>query len=239
MDIPRVPNPYTLVRYKARLDEHDPNIVFMDLEEGEPVGLSTGLQAGAFLGLYLGFSLSVISVLTDPTQLSRLGGLMCTPPLAGAILLGPFLARRRKPVDLGKKPLTHAREILAPFGEGRGRWRVLSHVKSDGMSIRVDMHDLTNLIGVVDAALPLSDLCSVKFIVGRGVPSSRQPELRQRVLDIVEERVQLTRRRRTAKSIEISPLPTVKYVNQQRKINRALLILLPIFSFFAWLEMRA
>ena len=56
----------------------------MDLEQGEPVGLSTGLQAGAFLGLYLGFSLSVISVLTDPTQLARLGGLMCTPPLENA-----------------------------------------------------------------------------------------------------------------------------------------------------------
>ena len=75
----------------------------MNLEEGEPVGLSTGLQAGAFLGLYLGFSLAVISVLTDPTKLQRLAGLMCTPPLFGAILLGPFLARRRKPVDLGKK----------------------------------------------------------------------------------------------------------------------------------------
>lgn len=44
----------------------------MNLEEGEPVGLSTGLQAGAFLGLYLGFSLAVISVLTDPTKLQRL-----------------------------------------------------------------------------------------------------------------------------------------------------------------------
>lgn len=210
----------------------------MELEEGEPVGLVTGLQAGAFLGLYLGFSLAVISVLTDPTQLKRLGGLMCTPPVLGAVCLGPFLARRRKPVDLGKRPLSHARETLASFNEGQGRWRVLSHVKSDGMSIRIDMHDLTNLRGVVDAALPLSNHCSVKFIVGRGVQTSRQPELRQRVLELVEERVVLTRRKRTAKSIEISPIPTVKYVDQQRKINRALLILLPIFSFFAWLEMR-
>jgi len=210
----------------------------MNLEEGEPVGLSTGLQAGAFLGLYLGFSLAVISVLTDPTQLQRLAGLMCTPPLFGALLLGPFLARRRKPLDLGRKPLAHARELLEPYNEGQGKWRVLSHVKSDGMSIRIDMHDLSNLSGVVDAALPLADLCSLKFIVGRGVPNSRQPELRKLVLNLVEERVNITRRRRTAKSIEISPVPTVKYINQQQKINRALLILLPVFSFLAWLEMR-
>ena len=163
---------------------------------------------------------------------------MCTPPLIGAVALGPFLARRKKPVDLGKQPLAHARETLEPLNEGQGRWRVLSHVKSDGMSIRIDMHDLTNLEGVVNAALPLADLCSVKFVVGRGVPSSRQPQLRQNVLSLVEDRVTLTRRRRTAKSIEISPVPTVKYVDQQRKINRALLVLLPIFSFFAWLEMR-
>lgn len=210
----------------------------MDLEEGEPVGLVTGLQAGAFLGLYLGFSLAVISVLTDPSQLQRLAGLMCTPPLIGAIALGPFLARRRKPVDIGKRPLEYARETLEPLNEGQGRWRVLSHVKSDGMSIRIDMHDLKNLEGVVNAALPLADLCSVKFVVGGGAQSSRQPELRQNVLGLLEDRVTLTRRRRTAKSIEISPVPTVKFVDQQRKINRALLILLPIFSFFAWLEMR-
>ncbi len=37
--------------------------------EGEPVGLSLGMQAGGFLGLYLGFSLSVVSVLTDPSEL--------------------------------------------------------------------------------------------------------------------------------------------------------------------------
>jgi len=219
------------------LEEHH-STGTMNLEEGEPVGLATGLQAGAFLGLYLGFSLAVISVLTDPSQLQRLAGLMCTPPLIGAVALGPFLARRKKPVDLGKQPLAHARETLEPLNEGQGRWRVLSHVKSDGMSIRIDMHDLTNLEGVVNAALPLADLCSVKFVVGRGVPSSRQPQLRQNVLSLVEDRVTLTRRRRTAKSIEISPVPTVKYVDQQRKINRALLVLLPIFSFFAWLEMR-
>ena len=227
-----------MVSNDGSLDEQHLQTGTMNLEEGEPVGLVTGLQAGAFLGLYLGFSLAVISVLTDPSQLQRLAGLMCTPPLVGAVLLGPFLARRKKPVDIGKRPLAHARETLAPLNEGQGRWRVLSHVKSDGMSIRIDMHDLTNLEGVVDASLPLANLCSVKFVVGRGIQSSRQPELRQNVLALVEERVILTRRRRTAKSIEISPVPTVKYVDQQRKINRALLILLPIFSFFAWLEMR-
>ena len=77
----------------------------MSTKEGEPVGLGTGLQAGAFMGLYLGFSLAVVSVLTDPSKLQRLATLMCVPPMLGAILLGPFLARRRRPVFLGTHPL--------------------------------------------------------------------------------------------------------------------------------------
>jgi hypothetical protein len=209
----------------------------MSLKEGEPVGLGTGLQAGAFLGLYLGFSLAVISILTDPDALKRLVTLMCIPPMFGAILLGPFLARRIRPVFLGQQPLVHARELLHRFNEGQGKWRVLSHVKSDGMSIRIDMHNLTNTTGVVQAGLVLAEQYSVKFIVGQGITNSRQPELRNEVLSQIEQKVSLARRSRSAKAIEVSPEPTVKYVDQQRKINRAILILLPIVSFFAWLEM--
>ena len=209
----------------------------MSLKEGEPVGLGTGLQAGAFLGLYLGFSLAVISILTDPDALKRLVTLMCIPPMFGAILLGPFLARRKRPVFLGRQPLVHARELLHRFNEGQGKWRVLSHVKSDGMSIRIDMHNLTNTTGVVQAGLVLAEQYSVKFIVGQGITNSRQPELRNEVLSQIEQKVSLARRSRSAKAIEVSPEPTVKYVDQQRKINRAILILLPIVSFFAWLEM--
>lgn len=210
----------------------------MSLKEGEPVGLGTGLQAGAFMGLYLGFSLAVISVLTDPSELKRLVSLMCIPPTVGSILLGPFLARRRRPVFLGTQPLAVARELLHPFNEGQGNWRVLSHIKSDGMSIRIDMHNLTNVSGVVESALQLADHYSVKFIVGQGMTNSRQPELRNKVLSHIEEKVSISRRSRSAKSIEVSPEPTVKYVDQQKKINRAILILLPIVSFFAWLEMK-
>ena len=210
----------------------------MGLKEGEPVGLATGLQAGAFLGLYLGFSLAVISILTDPAALKRLASLMCIPPMVGSVLLGPFLARRKRPVFLGQQPLVHARELLHQFNEGQGKWRVLSHVKSDGMSIRIDMHNLTNINGVVLAGLILAEQYSVKFIVGQGMTNSRQPELRNNVLSQIEQKVSLARRSRSAKSIEVTPEPTVKYVDQQRKINRAILILLPIVSFFAWLEMR-
>ena len=46
-------------------------------EDGEPVGLTMGFQAGGLIGLYLGFSLATISVLTDAENIQRTISLMC------------------------------------------------------------------------------------------------------------------------------------------------------------------
>ncbi len=210
----------------------------MSEQEGEPVGIWMGLQAGALIGLYLGFSLATISVLTNAEEINRTLYLMCTPPFIGSILLGPFLARRKKPVKLSKKPLEMAREILQEYNEGQGNWRVLSHVTSDGMNIRIDMHNLKNIEGVVDAALKIADETTVKFIVGKGTSKSSSPELRDRVLSRVESKVSVLRRTRKAKSIEVKPETSQEYDTYQNKLNKILFIMLPIVSFLAWIEMR-
>jgi len=207
-------------------------------QEGEPVGIWMGLQAGALIGLYVGFSLATISVLTDAEKINRTISLMCFPPFIGSIILGPFLAKRRKPVKLSRKPLEMAREILEEFNEGQGNWRVLSHVSSDGMNIRIDMHNLKNIEGVVDAALTIAEQSTVKFIVGRGTSKSSSPELRERVLNRVESKVSVLRRTRKAKSIEVKPETSHEYDTYQNKLNKVLFILLPIVSFLAWIEMR-
>jgi hypothetical protein len=197
-----------------------------------------GLQAGALIGLYLGFSLATISVLTDAEEVKRTVYLICLPPFIVSILLGPFLAKRRRPVKLSKKPLEEARELLTPYNEGQGSWRVLSHVSSDGMNIRIDMHNLKNVEGVVEAALRLADSTTVKFVVGRGTSKSVSPELRDRVLSVVETKVNILRRPRKVKSIEVSPEKTREYNEYQNRLNKILFALLPIVSFLAWLEMK-
>jgi hypothetical protein len=206
--------------------------------EGEPVGLATGMEAGGFLGLYLGFSLAVVSVLTDPSELRRLVTLLCLPPILMSIILGPFLAKRRRPVVMADEPLKIAREALQIHNEGQGKWRSLSHIVSDGRTIRIDMHNLTNVENVVRDALILAEKYPVRFIVGRGKSSSSQQNLRNRVLTYVENNVNITRRNRSAKSIEVIPQPSAEHINYQRRTNKLLIILLPIISFFAWLEMR-
>ncbi|MDG1550638.1 MAG: hypothetical protein P8Q95_02835 [Candidatus Poseidoniaceae archaeon] len=210
----------------------------MTEQKGDPVGLRMGLQAGALIGLYLGFSLATISVLTDAEEVKRTVYLICLPPFIVSILLGPFLAKRRRPVKLSKKPLEEARELLTPYNEGQGSWRVLSHVSSDGMNIRIDMHNLKNVEGVVEAALKLADSTTVKFVVGRGTSKSVSPELRDRVLSVVETKVNILRRTRKVKSIEVSPEKTREYNEYQNRLNKILFALLPIVSFLAWLEMK-
>jgi hypothetical protein len=197
-----------------------------------------GLQAGALIGLYLGFSLATISVLTDAEEVKRTVYLICIPPFIVSILLGPFLAKRRRPVKLSKKPLEEARELLNPFNEGQGSWRVLSHISSDGMNIRIDMHNLKNVEGVVEAALILADNTTVKFIVGKGNSKSTSPELRDRVLSVIESKVNILRRTRKVKSIEVSPEKTREYNEYQTRLNKILFILLPIVSLLAWIEMK-
>ena len=51
----------------------------MEEAVGEPVGLGMGFQAGGLIGLYLGFSLATISVLTDAENIQRTVSLMCIP----------------------------------------------------------------------------------------------------------------------------------------------------------------
>lgn len=214
------------------------SLKYMGELEGEPVGLATGMEAGGFLGLYLGFSLAVVSVLTDPSELRRLVTLLCLPPILMSIILGPFLAKRRRPVVMADEPLKIAREALQIHNEGQGKWRSLSHIVSDGRTIRIDMHNLTNVENVVRDALVLAEKYPVRFIVGRGKSSSSQQNLRNRVLTYVENNVNITRRNRSAKSIEVIPQPSAEHMNYQRRTNKLLIILLPIISFFAWLEMR-
>ena len=100
------------------------------------------------------------------------------------------------------------------------------------------MHNLENIEGVVDVALELAEKTTVKFIVRRGNIKSSSPKLRNRVLKRVEDSVGVLRRTRKAKSIEVNPVKSSEYNEYQNKLNRILLILLPIVSFFAWLEMR-
>lgn len=210
------------------------------MAEDDPprIGLKTGFQAGAFIGLFLGFSLAVVSALTQPDALVQLVQLMCMTPVACAVVLGPFLGWRRAPQVSNEDPIEAVRSLLKPFNEGQGKWRVLSHVRSDGRTVRIDLHNSTQPLTIVAATLGMTEEHSIRYIVGRGEARSRNPELRATVLAYIEQHVALNRRRRTSSSIEVLPPSVIEHMEATHRMHRRLFYLLPIILFFAWLEMR-
>ena len=89
------------------------------------------------------------------------------------------------------------------------------------MSIRIDMHNLTNINGVVDAALELADHHSVRFIVGQGAHNSRQPELRSKVLDRIEQKVSITDAREVQNRLKfLLNQPSNMLTNRRKSIGR-------------------
>ena len=207
-------------------------------DERPRIGLVTGIQAGAFIGLFLGFSLAVVSALTQPDELLTLVQLMCITPVGCAIVMGPFLGWRRAPMVTVEDPIGELRTLLHPYNEGQGKWRVLSHVRSDGRTVRIDLHNSTQPLTIVAATLELTDRFPIRYIVGRGEQRSRNPMLRGQVLTYIEERVDLNRRRRTSSSVEVLPASIIEHMEATHRMHRRLFFLLPIILFFAWLEMR-
>ena len=204
----------------------------------EPVGLWLGLQAGAFLGLYFGFSLALVSALTSPEELMRIVYLITVFPLIGGIVLGPFLAKRERPVESDIPPIQRMMEALDGMDEGQGKWRILSHVRSDGRTVRVDLHDSSRVEEILQATTPLTNEFPVRYMVGRGVGASRQPELRAKVLSILDAQFPKTRQSRYTSAIEIAPELPERLRNQRKRVNLLLAIFLPIATFLGWLEMR-
>lgn len=204
----------------------------------EPVGLWLGIQAGAFLGLYFGFSLALVSALTSPEELMRIVYLITVFPLIGSILLGPFLAKRERPVASDMPPIRRTMEALEGMDEGQGKWRILSHVRSDGRTVRIDLHDSSRVEEILRLTTPLTDEFPVRYMVGRGVTASRQPDLRNQVLSVLDRQFPKTRQSRFTSAIEIAPELPERLRNQRKRINILLAIFLPIATFLGWLEMR-
>jgi len=202
------------------------------------VGFSTGIQAGVVLGLYVGFSVAVVSALTQPDDLLRHLQLFCFFPILFALVLGPILGFRKVPDVEYENPIQKARELLEEYNEGQGNWRVMSHVHSDGRTLRIDLNNLSNIRGVVKTSLQLTSKVPVRFIVGRGTRTSRNPDLRSHVLGYIEKEIPMSRVKRTTSSIEVLPPTVMSQVEKSNTIEKIVLYSLPIVIFLAWLELQ-
>ncbi|MCH1587862.1 MAG: hypothetical protein L7S02_01550 [Flavobacteriales bacterium] len=210
----------------------------MSDEEVKRIGLVTGVQAGFFVGVFLGFSLAVVSSLTQPEALAMTAQFLCITPFITAVLLGPFLAWRKVPVALTVDPLPELQRILEGFNEGVGRWRVLSHVRSDGRTVRVDLHDARDPLAIAKTALHQCQHHPVRLVVGRGQQNSRQPELRTMIMSHVEANVPMHRRRGLTSSVEVMPPSYIEHLKATQHMHRRLLMLVPVAMALVWWELR-
>ena len=113
-----------------------------------------------------------------------------------------------------------------------------SHVCSDGRTVRIDLHDSSRVEEILRLTTPLTNEFPIRYMVGRGVGGSREPELRAHVLSILDQAFPKTRQSRYTSAIEIAPELPEKLRNQRKRVNMLLAIFLPIASFLGWLEMR-
>jgi len=202
------------------------------------IGLVTGVQAGFVVGVFLGFSMAVVAALTRSEDLLLVGQLLCITPLVTAVCLGPVLGWRTAPIALQQDRLPETRAALEPLNEGRGRWRVLSHVRSDGHTTRIDLHDARDPLVIVTTVLQAAGDQPVRFVVGRGQPNSRSPSLRPTVLRHLEHSVPPHRLRSTRSMIEVMPEAYIEHLHATQRMHRRLLLLVPIAMTLAWYELR-
>ena len=136
----------------------------------------------------------------------------------------PVFGLEEGPQISNEDPIDALRELLKPFNEGQGKWRVLSHVRSDGRTVRIDLHNSTQPLTIVAATLELTEEHPIRYIVGRG-EARAGPELRGTVLAYIEQHIPLNRRRRTSSSIEVLPPSIIEHMAATHRMHRRLFFL--------------
>ncbi|MEC7722524.1 MAG: hypothetical protein VYB36_01300, partial [Candidatus Thermoplasmatota archaeon] len=110
-----------------------------------------------------------------------------------------------EPANTDDRVKADVRTRLAAHDEGRGRWRQLSHARQEAAGWRIDMHDLTDVEGVVSTVVDLAADHHLKLVVGEGSARSKDPTLRPRVEAVLREAFPPSRIRHGRKSLSTIP----------------------------------
>jgi hypothetical protein len=139
------------------------------------------------------------SLVEDPQDLRRHLVLSGTSFAVLFAVLLPLLLSI-EPSNTGERVKADVRARLTAHDEGRGRWRQLSHARQEAAGWRIDMHDLTDVEGVVATVVDL-----LKLMVGEGSARSKDPTLRPRVEAALRAAFPTSRIRHGRKSISTIP----------------------------------
>ena len=168
----------------------------------ERVGFRRALSASIILGLYSGFMLFVaIAMAMGSEGLKIAGFLWSLTILLCALVLTPFLAvGRKRGVTETDEFVKSLRSGLEPLNEGVGGWRVLSHVRGEGMGASISLSNSSNPLLIIEKALNISVDSKLTFRFPKD-----NPNLRDMVLPILVEKVGTSRIQRRTKSLTVVP----------------------------------
>ena len=144
------------------------------------------------------------SLVEDPQDLRRHLVLSGTSFAVLFAVLLPLLLNI-EPANTDDRVKADVRTRLAAHDEGRGRWRQLSHARQEAAGWRIDMHDLTDVEGVVSTVVDLAADHHLKLIVGEGSARSKDPTLRPRVEAVLRDAFPPSRIRHGRKSLSTIP----------------------------------
>lgn len=166
--------------------------------------LSDVLGGAILIAAYGAAGAFTASLVEDPQNLSRHLVLSGTSFAVLFALLLPLLLSI-EPSNVGDRAKADVRTRLTAHDEGRGRWRQLSHARQEAAGWRIDMHDLTDVEGVVTTVVDLASDHHIKLIVGEGTARSKDPTLRPRVEATLRNAFPPSRIRHGRKSLSTIP----------------------------------
>ena len=189
----------------------------------EKVGFKRALSAAMVLGLYAGFMLAVgVAQFKIEENAIQSGFLIWGITIVtSTIILTPILSigRRRGRPDT-EEDVLEVREQLQDLNEGIGGWRTLSHVRGEGMGVSISLSDAINPLLIIESSLKLGDRIRLIFRFGK-----TETELRDRVLLLLEQKVNRSRIQRRTKSLTV--MPDIKF-DRGVIITRAMMLCPPL-----------
>ena len=198
--------------------------------EEERVSLGKAIASSIVVGIYVGLAGSTFSVLSDPMNLERHGNILLYATILCGLFLTPFLWKKKiVRGDRMEINLSELSTILSKYGEGRGRWRFLSHVRDEKVRLAIDLRNSSHSMEILERTLHLYANHPVRYIVGHS--SDEQQKLRTNVLSRLKEiESESFEIKSFSKSIEVCALESDKVRNRRRNITFIVITGLILFS---------
>ena len=169
------------------------------------IGFFEAAGGAIFLSVFtfvLSFIVHFYATAFDPLEI--LNGIRISAAISSVVFFGGTFTfwlrggRKNISVDFTER-VELVRSVLSPiekkaekmFWSSERRWKCTTHVKLEGVAIKVDLHDLDvpTSISVVEVLIAVKDkIGRLKVVTGRGLHSDGKPKIRPTVIKLLQDK---------------------------------------------------